>query len=244
MVSPQRAPVMVFLHGGWWKSQYSLDYGGHLCAALLADGIASWSIEYRRVGEPGGGWPGTFADVAAGYDFLANLAQIYPLDLARIVVLGHSAGGHLAFWLAGRPQIEPASCLHMPQPSIFMRAVLAVAGAVDLRHLLEPGAPADLVPHHAEILRLMGGSAVEVPERYRAGDPGDLLPFHVPQVLLQGTHDDQIPSELPQIWAERARARGDQVEVEMIAGADHYDLIDPQSAAWSRVRAAVHKALP
>ena len=96
-----KRPLVVFLHGGWWRAQYDLAYGGHLCAALRAEGLAVWSVEYRRVGDAGGGWPGTFQDVAAGFDFVANLAEQFPIERTRVVAAGHSAGGHLAFWLAG-----------------------------------------------------------------------------------------------------------------------------------------------
>ncbi len=242
MAAGKHAPLVMFVHGGWWKAAYGLAYGGHLCAALKADGIATWSLEYRRVGDAGGGWPGTFEDVAAGYDYLQVLANAYPLDLSRVVVMGHSAGGHLAFWLAGRPHLPESGPLaglrHMTPP----RGVVALAGAVDLRLTIDL-AGWFTYKHKQEVKRFMGGAPSTVPERYRAGNPGDLLPLNVPQFLLQGTEDDQIPPQLPARWAERGRRMCEQVSVEMIAGADHYDVVDPQSKAWPRVRAAVLKAL-
>src|SRR6185437_307494 len=93
-------PVVVFLHGGYWRARYDISYTHPIAADLAARGIAVWNLEYRRVGQSGGGWPGTFEDVARGFDALHDLAQQHSLDLARVVVMGHSAGGHLAFWLA------------------------------------------------------------------------------------------------------------------------------------------------
>ena len=238
------APVVVFLHGGWWKAKYSLEYAGHLCEALRHDGVATWSLEYRRVGDPGGGFPGTFQDVAAGYDFLLQLGKSYPLDLRRVVVMGHSAGGHLAFWLAGRHHLPatgpltPAS--HSPTPRI--RAVIALAGAVDLRLTIDLAGWFTFAHDKQEVYNLMDGSPAEVPERYRAGNPGDLLPLEAPQFLLQGTEDDEIPPQLPQRWADRGRSQGERVEVDIIPGADHLDLVDPLSKAWPQVVAAVRKA--
>jgi len=126
-------PLVVFIHGGWWRSAYGLGYAGFLCQAMKAQGIAVWSLEYRRVGDTGGGWPGTMQDVAAGMDHVAKLAEAYPLDTQRVIAAGHSAGGHLAFWLAGRHHVPPSSVLAEPQPKVALRGVVALAGAVDLR---------------------------------------------------------------------------------------------------------------
>jgi acetyl esterase/lipase len=238
----QLAPVLVFLHGGWWKAEYDLDYGGHLCAGMKADGFASWSIEYRRVGNSGGGWPGTFEDVAAGYDFLATLAKTYPLDLSRVVVAGHSAGGHLAYWLAGRhhlPETGPLSKLRVAAP---MRGVVALAGAVDLRLTIDLAGWFTFAHDKQMVLDLMGATPAAAQDRYRAANPGELLPLNVPQFLVQGTEDDQIPSQLPVRWADRARRMGEVATLTMIPGADHFDIVDPESKAWSRVREVILKA--
>lgn len=238
----KRAPLVVFLHGGWWKAEYGLEYGGHLCADLKKHGVATWSLEYRRVGNAGGGWPGTFADVAAGFDHVATLAKTYPLDLNRIMVAGHSAGGHLAFWLAGRQHIPDASMLRNPQPQLAIHSVLALAGAVDLQKTLALAGDSTFAHDREQVLRFMGAMPAQAPERYAAGDPGALLPFNVPQMLVQGTEDDQIPAALPRQWAERGRSRGETVGLEMIPGADHFDVVDPDSKAWPLVRSTILKS--
>ena len=239
----QRAPVLVFLHGGWWKAEYGLDYGGHLCSALRAGGYAVWSIEYRRVGHAGGGWPGTFEDAAAGYDFLQMLNKMYLLDLTRVVAIGHSAGGHLAFWLAGRPHIPVSSVLGHLRTMAPLRAVIGLAGAVDLRLTMDLSDCLAAAHVKQEVLRYIGASPQDAPERYRAGDPGELVPLNIPQYLLQGTDDDQIPPLLPARWADRARCMDDPVTVSMIEGADHLDVVDPLSKAWPAVVATIRKAV-
>ena len=239
----QRAPVVVFVHGGWWKAEYGLEYGGFLCRALRDAGFAVWSVEYRRVGNVGGGYPGTFADVAAGFNFLAALAKSYPLDLARVVVAGHSAGGHLAFWLAGRAHIPASNALAKAQPKVAIKAVVALAGAVDLRLTYDLAGYFTFAHDRQEVVNLMGASPEGAPDRYRAGNPGELLPLNVPQFLLQGADDDQIPPQLPQRWAERGHQMGEKVVVEIIPGADHFDVVDPQSKAWPRVMAAIRKGI-
>jgi acetyl esterase/lipase len=234
-------PLIIFVHGGWWKSAYDLTYGGHLCAALKSSGVATWSIEYRRVGSTGGGWPTTFQDVAAGCDYAAMLAKSYPLDLSRVIAMGHSAGGHLAFWLAGRHHIPETSPIHTPQPKVVPRGVIALAGAVDLRLTCDLAGYFEFAHDKQEVHSLMGGSPVEFDDRYRAGNPGDLLPLGVQQILIQGSEDDQIPPQLPGRWAEMARHQGDTVTVTIIPSADHFDVVDPQSKAWGIVQAEVLK---
>jgi acetyl esterase/lipase len=234
-------PLVVFVHGGWWKSAYDLTYAGHLCAALKSAGVATWSIEYRRVGSTGGGWPATFQDVAAGCDYVATLAKSYSLDLNRVIAMGHSAGGHLAFWLAGRHHVPETSPICTPQPKVALHGVIALAGAVDLRLTCDLSGYFTFAHDKHEVYSLIGGSPAEFQDRYRAGNPGDLLPLGVPQVLIQGSEDDQIPPELPARWAEIARRQGDTVTVTMLPGADHFDVVDPESKAWATVRAAVLK---
>lgn len=235
----QLLPVAVILHGGWWQSVYDLEYMGHLCAALKTAGVATWSLEYRRVGNAGGAWPGTMQDVAAGFDYLTVLAKSYPLDLRRVIAAGHSAGGHLAFWLAGRQHIPAASVLHHPQPVVPLVSVVGLSGAVDLRLVVDLGGRFRFTSGKPAATSLMGGLPNEVEDRYRAANPGDLLPLNVPQVLLQGSEDDQIPPSLPDRWADNARRQGDSVIVTTIPGADHFDVVDPESKAWPVVQAAI-----
>jgi acetyl esterase/lipase len=232
-------PVVAFFHGGWWQSDYDLAYAGFLCAALKAEGIAVWSVEYRRVGQTGGGWPTTFEDAANGFDYLANLAKQYSLDLTRVVAMGHSAGGHLAFWLAGRHHIEPSSPIHNPQPRVPLLGIISLAGAVDLRLTIDLAGYFSFAHDKQEVYSLMGGKPKDFEDRYRAGSPGDLLPLNIRQVLIQGMDDQQIPSQLPSRWADKARRQGDEVTVHMLPDAGHFDLVDPQSSAWATVRQAV-----
>ena len=232
-------PLVVFVHGGWWKSEYDLTHASHLGAALKAVGVATWSIEYRRVGSTGGGWPTTFLDVAAGCDYVTTLAKSFPVDLNRILAMGHSAGGHLAFWLGGRHHVPEASLIYMPRPKVGLRGVIALAGAVDLRLTCDLSGSFRFAHDKHEVYNLMGGSPAEFQDRYRAASPGDLLPLGLPQVLIQGSEDDQIPPELPGRWAELARQQGDTVTVTMIPLANHLDVVDPQSKAWATVRSAV-----
>ncbi len=235
----RKAPLLMFIHGGWWKNGYGLDYGGHLCEAVRRLGMAAWSIEYRRVGDAGGGWPGTFQDVAMGFDFIKSLAATEPVDLAKVVVAGHSAGGHLAFWLAGRPNIPETSVLHDPVPALALHGVVALAGAIDLRSTFDLAGAFTFAHDRQEIANFMGGTPDQVPERYRSGDPGMLVPIATPQWLVQGSEDDQIPPGVPRRWAENGTRLGDNVTVDLIEGADHFDVVDPQSRAWPQVRAAL-----
>lgn len=225
-------PVVVVVHGGFWRAKYDLEHVGHLCADLTSRGYATWSLEYRRVGHPGGGWTGTFEDVSLGTDSLRTLAARHPLDLGRVVVLGHSAGGHLALWLAGRGRLEPGQPLHVPRP-LEPRGAVSLAGVVDLER--------------AQALRLgdgivetfLGGTPEQVPERYRLASPAALLPLGVRQVLVHGAEDTIVPLSLSAGYHARATRLGDSVRLVSLPGAGHFELIDPRAQEWSRVIEAV-----
>lgn len=235
----QLLPVVVFFHGGWWKSEYDLGYAGYVCQALKHAGIATWSVEYRRIGFTGGGWPATFEDTAHGLEFVSTLARTYPLDLNRVVAMGHSAGGHLAFWCGGRMHLSSNSGLSLPGPQVVLRGIIALAGAVDLRLTIDLSGNLVFAHDRDDVYALMGGSPQDLPERYRSGNPGDLLPLSAPQVLIQGTEDDQIPPELPGRWAELANSRGSHATAKIVPGVDHFDVVDPRSAAWEAVLAEI-----
>jgi pimeloyl-ACP methyl ester carboxylesterase len=182
-------------------------------------------------------------DAAQGFDYLSQLANVYPLDLDRIVCAGHSAGGQLAFWLAGRKHIPTASVLHLPQPKLSIRGVVALAGAVDLRLIIKLGGLFRFTEGAPAVRSLMGGAPQQFPDRYAAADPGELLPLGVPQTLIQGSDDEQIPADLPRLWAQEARKQGDAVELVLLTGAGHFDVVDPESSVWPQVQSALTKML-
>jgi acetyl esterase/lipase len=229
-------PVVAFLHGGFWRAQYDLTHAGHLCAALTETGIATWNIEYRRIGNPGGGWPGTFHDVAQALDILRELSSRYDLDLARVMTAGHSAGGHLAFWLGARHRI-PAESSILSRDPLPLRGSLALAGVVDLRAAWE------LRLRDGIVRELMGGTPDEVPERYHAASPAELLPFGTPQVLIHGTEDESVPYGIAVEYYRRAIALGDPVSLITLEGSGHFGVIDPLSVDWAAVKDAVSRLL-
>lgn len=225
-------PAVVLVHGGFWSAPYAVDLMRPLADALAGDGVPSVNLEYRSMSPTGrrrGGWPDTFRDVAAALDVLADLPEI---DARRLVLVGHSAGGHLALWLAARRRL-PAG-VPGADPRVWPAAVVSLAGVNDLaagaRRALGGGA----------VVRLLGGTPEQVPQTYALADPARLLPLGVPQLLVHGDQDDRVPVDLSRAYAEQARQAGDPVEVVELAGADHFALIDPAHAAW----AAVTQRLP
>jgi acetyl esterase/lipase len=226
-------PLVVLLHGGYWRARYGLDYFGHAAAALRAERLAVWNVEYRRLGEPGGGWPGTFQDVGSALDALRALAERFPLDLARVVTLGHSAGGQLALWAAARHRLPGGSQLASPDPLPLVGAV-ALAGVVDLRRAWE------LRLNDAVVNDLLGGSPTAADERYRSASPFDLLPLGVPQVLIHGADDVNVPLELSERYHQAALAAGDHCELIVLARAGHFEVVDPRSMEWQRILTTAH----
>jgi acetyl esterase/lipase len=226
-------PVVVVVHGGFWLSQYDLSLMVPVCEALTYEGLATWNIEYRRLGDPGGGWPGTFLDVGAAVDHLRSFAPHHGLEMRRTITLGHSAGGQLALWIAGRRWIRTGD-LARPRP-FKPRGAVSLAGIVDLRRAYDLGLQS--------VATLMGGSPVEFAERYDAASPAALLPLGIPQVLVHGTVDPLVPEALSVEYQREAKARGDDVKFIALEGIGHFELIDPKSAAWPTVRDAVRGLL-
>lgn len=229
---PGPHPVVVYLHGGCWLSEYDLAHAAHACAALTGSGVATWSLEYRRIGASGGGWPVTFTDVAQGADHLRRLAREKRLDLSRVIAAGHSAGGHLAAWLAARPRIPAGDPPHTRDP-------LAIGGVVSIAGLIDLVSASELRLCGGSMDLLLGGTPREVPDRYAVASPYELLPLGVKQVLVSGGRDTIVPVGIAERYAARAKERGDTVETITSRDADHFDLIDPLAPAFTRVREAV-----
>src|SRR5206468_4180912 len=170
-------PVAVVIHGGFWRAAYNLEYMGSLCGAFARAGLASWNVEYRRIGNPGGAWPGTFQDVAMAADYLRSIAIRYRLDLSRVIALGHSAGGHLALWLGSRSKLAADSPGYTSDP-LPLAGIVSLAGVADLKRSWE------LRLSHAVVADLLGGSPGDVPDLYQVASPIELLPFRNPHLCV------------------------------------------------------------
>ena len=215
-------PTVVLIHGGFWRWGWDRTLMTPLARDLAGRGFAAWNIEYRRVGQPGGGWPGTLEDVAAAADLLATMESV---DTSRVVAVGHSAGGQLAVWLAARhrlPESVPGAA-----PRVRPCAAVSQAGVVDLVR----GAADDLGA--GACAAFLGGSAGEVPERYAVASPASLLPLGLPVLLVHGSRDDVVPPSQSRDYADAARRVGDPVELVGLPEADHFDVIEAAHESWS-----------
>lgn len=222
---PGKGPhsVLLNIHGGFWRAKYGLEHAGHLCDALREVGVAVFNVEYRRVGNDGGGWPGTFADIRSAYGYVRQEYSRFHLNLKRLAVMGHSAGGQLALCLAAHES--------------SLGQAIALAGVVDLKKAFARHLSNDAV---AEFL---GGKPSDVPDHYREADPMELSITHARQWLLHGAEDDTVPPAFSRDYAEQKKGREERVELVEIAHAGHYDLIDPRAEAFKKVKATVLSAL-
>jgi len=221
-------PVLVWLHGGCWLSTYDIAHSRALARAFTDNGIAVWNLEYRRIGDPGGGWPGTFLDVADGTDHVRRLLDHYPLDARRIVVGGHSAGGQLALWLAGRTGLTDQAQLYREQP-LQPHGVLALAPAVDLVALHEQ----ETCDQAAT--RLLGGAPETHPQRYAEAAVEPRIPLSLPQAIVVGQYDSTW-TWLGEAYAARALAAGsDALRLVSLPASGHFEMIAPASSSWPGV---------
>jgi acetyl esterase/lipase len=231
--------LMVVIHGGSWQARYGRVVMRGLIGDLVRRGWAAWNIEYRRVGN-GGGWPHTFADVAAAIDYLPQLTGAVDLDIERVHVLGHSAGGHLALWAAAREHLPPgAPGFVAGDPRVQLRGAIAQAGVCDLA-----GAYARW--HGGAAAALMGGSPQQLPDRYALADPTMLPPARMPVLLVHGVRDETVSIELSRSYQRVANSRGGDVELVEVAGpaGRHRAHIDPRGPAWAEVARRLAPSAP
>lgn len=217
---PGPHPVAVLLHGGFWRVPYRRDQMAPLAGDLRHRGWATWNVEYRALGPRrrggGGGWPATCEDVAAAVDRLARVDA--PLDRARVVAIGHSAGGHLALWAAGRRD-----------------AAVPLAAAVGQGAVCDLELAARLHLSRDVVQAFCGGEPEEVPDAYRAASPARRLPAGIPQLLVHGEGDPNVPVELATSYARAARLAGDDVTLVVRPREGHFEHLDPTSGAWRAV---------
>jgi len=222
---PQRAagvaaPLVLFLHGGFWRAAFDRRHAGPLAEALAAGGLAVCVPEYRRVGQPGGGWPGTFDDIEAALGTLPAAVMDATGGAAggeQVVLAGHSAGGHLALWAAGRDHGRSVGI------------VVSLAGVCGLAECYRAGLGQGAAGE------LMGGGPEEFPDRYRAADPMAAIPTGTRSVLVHGTADDRVPWQQSRDYEAAAGAAGDEVRCVFLPEVGHFEVIDPLSAAWPAV---------
>jgi acetyl esterase/lipase len=215
--------VLLNIHGGFWRAKYDLAHTGHLCEALRAAGVATFNTEYRRIGNPGGGWPGTFEDIRSAFRFVQQEHSRFHLDLDRLVVMGHSAGGQLALCLAAH--------------ETSLRRAISLAGVADLKKAFA------LHLSHDAVAEFLGGKPDAVPEHYREADPMELSIPHARQWLIHGSEDDTVPPGFSRDYVTQKKKAGESVQLLEIQHAGHFDLIDPTSEAFKQVKNTVLTAV-
>lgn len=222
-------PVVVVIHGGFWREAYKRDRITSLAQNLTVHGWATWNIEYRRVGDSGGGFPDTFNDVANAIDYLKDLSTEFELDLDRAVFIGYSAGGHLAVWAGSRHVLRPGA--PGADPAVEPMAVISMAGVMDLEEAHRLGT---------------GNNATEefiydtIPERYEITSPTAMLPTKRVALLVHGDNDANVPLEQSLRYAAKARETGDlPALLAVVPGVDHPGIVDPTGEAWKLVSAGL-----
>jgi acetyl esterase/lipase len=232
-------PVVVLIHGGCWVREFQgIVQMRNLAGALNAQGIAVWNVEYRRIDEAGGGYPGTYQDAAAAFDLLVADAAAHRLDMSRLVAIGHSAGGHLVQWLAGRAKLPTTSPLYKDKP-FPVRQIIGLGSIGDLRRRVAN--PKDVCG--VDIQQLTGRPRASRPDVYADTNPADLMPNGSHTVLINGDLDHVSPPQTAVDYAAQARKAGDQVDTIVLPNASHFDEVSAAAPAWSLILPVIRTAL-
>lgn len=235
-----RHPVVVMVHGGCWQSRIAdRTLMNWIADDLRRHGVAVWNIDYRGVDIDGGGYPGTFQDVAAAADALATNADHLQLDLRHVVAVGHSAGGHLALWLAARARLPAGSMLRTDRP-LRIDHVVSLGGLPDLEAV---AASPDNGCGTEVVARLTGPSSTSRADVFADTSIPKLLPIGVPQNLINGEDDRIIPMRLGTGYAAQVNAAGDRATLHRVTHTGHVELIAPETAAWAKARSIILAAL-
>lgn len=233
--------VAVVIHGGYWRSKYGAELGEPLALDLAAHGMAAWNLEYRRAGN-GGGWPQTFQDILAGIDKLQDLAGPHALDLAHVVALAHSAGGHLAVWAAGRDRLAQLGLEAEHREMATKDDGVRLTGVVSQSGVLDLAEAEKLNLSDGAVANFLGGPPSEFPGRYRYADPMAALPLDVPVYAVHATEDGDVPLAMSTSYVEAGRSGPVPARLVTVPG-DHYALIDPGSQAYRKCRGFVQELL-
>jgi acetyl esterase/lipase len=231
-------PVFILIHGGCWQAEFDYVYITRLAAWLTEHGVATWTIEYRRLGDEGGGWPGTFTDVANAADFLRQIPSKSRLDLKGVYAAGHSAGGQLALWLASRAKLSESSELFRKDP-VAIRGVLGLAAITNLEKY-RIGPPNSC---HSSVDPLLGGAPDKVPLRYAEVSPSQRLPLGIPQIFIQGENDPIVDAASVGQYVEAAKKVGDQAVILPLSGAGHFETSVPLPPTESVFKEALRMLL-
>ena len=223
-------PVVILIHGGCWRADFSnLHELGPIADALKAKGVATWNVEYRRLGQPGGGWPGTYLDVARGIDHLRLIAATRKLDLKRVIVLGHSAGGHLALWAGARRHVPRTSAIYTADP-LPLRGVIDLAGTADMAAFLP--LQRSSCGGRAVVEEMLGGTPAEVPQRYSEVSAIKMLPLGVTQTLVWGKLDKMVPVSLGEAYVAAAKRNNETVNLLSFSNIGHFEIATPRAPSW------------
>ncbi|HEX3920361.1 MAG TPA: alpha/beta hydrolase [Caulobacteraceae bacterium] len=230
-------PVVLMVHGGCWRTSIAnLTIMNYAAEDLRRRGIAVWNLEYRGVDRPGGGYPGTFQDVAAGADLLQTIGPAHNLKIGHVVAVGHSAGGHLAPWLAARARIPVSSPLHAAHP-LPIAGVVSLGGLPDLEDVHAKGI---CDPVNVEKLVGFGAAGRDV---WADTSPAALGAGPERQVFINGEEDGIAPPALDAAYVARMDARGARLRLIAVPDEGHVEEIAPGSAAWSHALEAIDDLL-
>ena len=224
-------PVVVFVHGGCWLADFDLNMAANLSGELAKAGIASWNIEYRRIGNEGGAWPGTMLDMSDAVEHLRELEKPYKLDLSRVVLMGHSAGGHLVLWYAAKKNLDKTSEFYSDN-ALNIRGVVPLAAISNISTYREEHDTQDC---NTAVPGILGGEPTDLPERVAQLNPSQLLPLNVPVRMVHGSADVLVPLRQSTAFMLDARKAGDDIRLAVIDNAGHFDVIAPFSVAWKMV---------